>query len=259
MVNIEKISDEVYAVSDGSINANVAALVLPTKIAVIDTAFYIKLVIEFRKKIEEITQKKVELVFLTHYHSDHCRGLPAFKDCRIYSNEILYKRILKRKPPRGYENTLPGELFDDYLELEEDNTKIILKKTKGHTIDSTYIYCPEYKVVFAGDSLFINRYPYGGDASVDPQIWEDTILEFLDLDVNHYIPGHGPVVDKEGLREFYNFLYELNLSFKTDIMAGKSEEEVKKNAYKIGNFEFMRAQDITIRKFYSYWSKKLKK
>ena len=258
LVNIEKISDYAYAVTDGSIFGNVSALVLPTKIAVIDTAFDIKLTKIFREKIETTTHKKVEIVFLTHHHSDHTRGLPIFNDCRIYSSKTLHKKIKNRKPPKGYDNILPNELFEDYLELEEDNVKIILKESKGHTIDSTYIYCPNYKVLYAGDSLFINRYPYGGGGA-DPQIWEDTINEFLTLDVDYYIPGHGPVVDKNGVRDFRDLLHDLNAIFKEKIANGESEEKVKEAAYKIGNFEHMRAQEITIKVFYRYWSKKLKK
>jgi glyoxylase-like metal-dependent hydrolase (beta-lactamase superfamily II) len=258
LVNIEKISENVFAATDGSIHGNVSALILPTKIAIIDTAYDIELMKEFKEKIEEITQKKVKLVFLTHHHSDHTRGLPLFSDCKIYSSKTLYKKIKNRKPLKGYENTLPNELFENYLELKEDNVKIILKETKGHTTDSTYIYCPDYKVLCAGDNLFINRYPYGG-ATADPQIWEDTINEYLTIDADFYVPGHGPVVDKNGVEAFRDLLHDLNNIFKEKIVNGESEDKVKEAAKEIGSFDHMRAQEITIGSFYKYWLKKLHK
>ncbi|MFX0095580.1 MAG: MBL fold metallo-hydrolase, partial [Candidatus Hodarchaeota archaeon] len=152
MCEYEKVSENVFAFIG---HGNISALLLPTKVVMIDVGRQVSEMIGIRKKIEQISKKKVEIIILTHFHSDHSFGLPAFSDCKIISSELLVKRLkqAKRNPPKGYTAVFPNEIFKNYHEIQDGDVRVIVKQTGGHTDDSTYIYCPNYKILAAGDNL----------------------------------------------------------------------------------------------------------
>ena len=63
---------------------------------------------------------------------------------------------------------------------------------------------PDSGVVFAGDLLFIGGTPimWAGPAGS----WIAALHRLLDLDAEHYVPGHGPVTDAAGVREVIDYL-----------------------------------------------------
>ncbi|MFX1538556.1 MAG: MBL fold metallo-hydrolase, partial [Promethearchaeota archaeon] len=64
----EKVNENVFAIVDGTTRGNVAAFVLPTKVVMIDSGMNLPIIREFRKKVEEVSGKKVEMLILTHFH-----------------------------------------------------------------------------------------------------------------------------------------------------------------------------------------------
>ena len=113
------ISENVSAITGPPAYANVTALALPKRVVMVDCGIQLPAVAETRREIEGLSRTKVEMVVLTHFHSDHTRALPAFSDCRIISPNLLLKNLelAGRKPPKGYELTLPNETFADKLEI----------------------------------------------------------------------------------------------------------------------------------------------
>ena len=193
------VTENVFVIVGSPAYANVTALVLPKTAVMVDCGIQLPAVTEVRKEIEEISKVKVDTVILTHFHSDHTRALPAFSDCRIISSNLLLNNLKRagRKPPKGYEITFPNKTFADQLEIQDGNIRLLIKRTGGHTDGSTHVYCPNYKVVVAGDNLWINYYPWGGARNGDPDLWIQALEEYLSLDAEYFIPGHGPAGTKE--------------------------------------------------------------
>ena len=250
-MTICKVSEHVFAYIGGG---NTTALVLPTRVVIIDTGKPIPIMAKIRNEIEETTKKKVDTVILTHFHSDHTGATPVFSDCTIISSNLLLKSLkqAKRKPPPGYELVFPNKTFDDRIEIKDGDIQLIVKRTGGHTDDSTYVYCPDYKVLVAGDNLIVNAYPFGAKGG-NPDLWIQALKEFLSCDVDYYIPGHGPVVGKDKVEEFLDYMVEVKKVMKELIADGALEKDVLKAA---GNVKYCYTpSDPSREEFYRRWKR----
>lgn len=122
---------------------------------------------DYDKIAEEIKDKKIIKVLITHYHKDHVGALNHFKENLILKNlqEKLYN-------------------FDPF--------KFEVIFTKGHTMDSVTYYFKEEKIMFTGDFLFketIGRTDLPGGNINEMQKSIDKIKNYPN-DIKIY-PGHG--------------------------------------------------------------------
>ena len=271
-MSIEKIKDNVYAITDGSTHVNVTAYVLPTQIVFVDSGMHIPLIKKFREHIERETGKKASVLFITHAHGDHVFGNQIFEDCEIITSELTHKAMVDSQKNNwtpealeewkknsedplaldGLKIVLANKTFADEYELVDRDVKVIVKRTGGHTAGSSYVYCPNYKVMFAGDNLFNHSFPWGGTPTSDPLKWVESIQEYLSLDVENYIPGHGSISGKETLEEFLAYLNKVISLMKEMIAEGKTEEEILEQADKIDYYPSKREQwkALSLKKWY---------
>jgi len=253
----QKITESVYAIVGRPALANVTAFILPEKVVLVDCGIQLSAVKETRREIEKTAGRKVDTVILTHFHTDHTSALPTFHDCRIIASNQLLKnlKLAGRKTPEGLKQTLPNEIFSKQLEFKEDGIKLIIKQTGGHTNCSTYVFCPNYKTIAAGDNLWTQYYPWGGARGCDPDVWAQTLKEYLALDAEHFIPGHGPVGGKKSVIALLGYLNNVSNVMKEMIALGKTEAEVLKRG---GEVEYPlsgggHAHISTPKKWYKIW------
>jgi len=253
LLSIEKVKENVYAITDGSTRGNVTAYVLPTQIIFVDSGMNLPLIKKFREHIEQETGKKASVLFITHEHGDHVFGNQVFEDCEIIASKHTHEETLieqkKNWTPEaldewkknaedpstleGLRITLATKTFADQYELVDGGVKVIAKRTGGHTEGSSYVYCPNYKVLFAGDNLFNRQFPWGGPPTANPLKWIEALKEYLSLDVEHFIPGHGEISDSQPIQEFLDYLEKVVALMKEQVTAGKSEEDILAEAEKI--------------------------
>ncbi|MFX1362908.1 MAG: MBL fold metallo-hydrolase [Promethearchaeota archaeon] len=224
----QKVSENVFAVVGRPARANVTAFVLPERVVLVDCGIQLSAVTKARREIEEISKRKVEVVILTHFHSDHTHALPAFSDCRIISSKLLLKNLKRagRKVLDGFRPTFPNETFDRQLELRDEDVRLVIKQTGGHTDCSTYVFSTNYRAIAAGDNLWTEYYPWGGARGGDPDVWGQALREYLSLDAEYFIPGHGPVEGKDSVTRLLGYLNNVGNVMKEMITLGKDEEDV---------------------------------
>lgn len=254
-------SDNVFAIIGSPAHANVTAFVLPQSVILVDCGIQLPAVKTARREIEEISDRKVETVILTHFHSDHTRALPAFSDCRIISSNLLLKnlRVAERKAPAGFRLTFPSETFDKQLELRDRDIRLLIRQTGGHTNCSTYVFCPNYKTIAAGDNLWTEYYPWGGARGSDPDVWVQALKEYLSLEVEYFIPGHGPVGKKDSVVRLLEYLSDVGNVMKEMIALGKSEKEVIRVAGEIKYYPsgLGHPHISTLKKWYRIWRERI--
>ncbi|MFX1537211.1 MAG: MBL fold metallo-hydrolase [Promethearchaeota archaeon] len=253
MLSITKIKENVYAITDGSTQGNVAAYVLTSQIIFIDSGMNIPLMKKFREHVENETGKKTSILVITHAHADHVFGNQVFKDCKIFTSKPTNKKMLESKDNdwtpetieewkksaedpttlEGLEITLATDTFEDDFVITDEDVQVIIKRTGGHTEGSSCVYCPNYKVLTVGDNLFNDRFPGAGDKSANPLRWIDALNHYLSMDVEHVIPGHGPVSGKDKIQEFRDYVQKVVDLMKDMIAEGKTEEEIITKANEI--------------------------
>lgn len=216
-MNLEKVTDRVYANTEGQSGGNIGVILMKDRAIAVDSQ-YPGSARAFREAIEELTDKKISHLLLTHYHGDHVFGAQVFENCEIVGHRLLKTKmeamlktdwapanlekmvqsLRSRNPERawlydGLKIVLPTTTFDDRFTLSDGEMSVQMVRTGGHTAESSIVYVPEERVLFAGDILFAKTFPYASDESADPDRWIDAFERILDTDLDVIIPGHGPL------------------------------------------------------------------
>jgi len=209
--DLESITPLTVANTTGEGRGNAGGLSLRNFCIAIDSTMYVKTGELLRKNMESQFGVPVKYLALTHYHGDHIFGLKVFKDVCILSSEMTSKIMLNDETQsryqvfiknlanegpigEGIEYIIPTLLFTDKLIIQDDDLHIEIHHTGGHTSGSSFISFPHENVVFAGDLIFENTFPYAGDPTCDPELLISALKNMQDINADIYIPGHGPVM-----------------------------------------------------------------
>jgi glyoxylase-like metal-dependent hydrolase (beta-lactamase superfamily II) len=126
----------------------------------------------------------------------------------------------------------------------------------GHTSGSSYAYVPEEKVLFAGDLMFAETFPYAGDATCDPEQWKRVFETLLMLDFETLIPGHGPCVGKDEIKKHLRFFRYLRTATQNAIAAGKPYDaiEIPAGFYDVPE-EFAWIKEHTLKHWHQFYQR----
>jgi cyclase len=104
---------------------------------------------------------------------------------------------------------LPELVFNDSLWLMGSARSVKLEEFKnGHTTSDIVLYLPAEQIAFMGDLLFVKRHPWLNDG--DPVNWQLTLKKWHENpDVKTFVPGHGPVCGKEGVKDLQVYLSKM--------------------------------------------------
>lgn len=209
--DLESITPHTVANTTGEGRGNAGGISLRNFCIAIDSTMYVKTGEVLRKNLENTFGVPVEYLVITHYHGDHIFGIKPFKDVCVLSSEltskimlnnetksryqVFIKELAKEGPiSEGIEYIVPTLLFTDKLIIQDDDLYIEIFHTGGHTAGSSFISFPHEKVVFAGDLIFENSFPYAGDPTCNPEFLIEALEKMKNIKADIYIPGHGPIL-----------------------------------------------------------------
>lgn len=121
----------------------------------------------------------------------------------------------------GVTHTLPTQMFTGEMTLMVGGREVqFIEVGPMHTEGDLMVYVPDAKVLYSGDVLFITSTPvmWAGPLSN----WIKALDQILALDVEIIVPGHGPIVDKEGVRQVKAYWEYMDAAIQTGFSAGKS-------------------------------------
>ncbi|MHA2283138.1 MAG: MBL fold metallo-hydrolase [Promethearchaeota archaeon] len=213
--DLERITSLTVANTTGEGRGNAGGLALRNFCIAIDSTMYVKTGEIMRQNLEKHFDMPVKYLVITHYHGDHIFGIKPFKDICVLSSELTSKVMLNKETKSRYqvfikdlakegpigediEYIVPTLLFSDKLTIQDDDLHIEIYHTGGHTAGSSFISFPHEKVVFAGDLIFENTFPYAGDPTCDPELLINALKKMRDINADIYIPGHGPIMKGAG-------------------------------------------------------------
>ena len=151
----------------------------------------------------------IGLVILTHSHLDHCEAAKVIRG----RNRALV--ALHEAEEEMYESS--GGRVDFYLEegeLElggEDQMRLKIYHSPGHSPGHITIYWPEQKVLIAGDVIFYRstgRFDLPGGSV---ELLRQSIDRLSELEIEYLLCGHpyghpGILKGKEAIRENFDFV-----------------------------------------------------
>ncbi|HUU78057.1 MAG TPA: MBL fold metallo-hydrolase [candidate division Zixibacteria bacterium] len=194
-----------------------------------------KFAAKFRKDMENHFKKNTSHLILTHLHDDHYLAMEVFKDVDIIAPEIGIE-ILKPdilNPDEDYiqaiadqaqlysddndiANTirnskrfLPNISVKEEMKIGPEGHELIIRVAGGHSEDSSYIFSPSEKVLCTGDNILSCYAQYVFNPTVI-----DTYKFWENLDVNHFIVGHGNAVNKDFISSVRKYFEELHSTLK---------------------------------------------
>jgi glyoxylase-like metal-dependent hydrolase (beta-lactamase superfamily II) len=207
----------------------------------IDTLFDLRLTQEMldtmRKSIPAAAH--INMLVNTHANGDHYFGNQLVAEAQIIASRRTAEEMpiavspaeltmmLKQAPQLGqlgefavhcfgpfvFDNitlTLPKKTFEGTMNLNVGDKEVrLIEVGPAHTLGDTLVHIPSDKVIFTGDILFVGGHPivWAGPTSN----WIRACDLILSLDAETVVPGHGPITDKQAIREikgYFEYIFE---------------------------------------------------
>ena len=190
--------------------------------------------------IRHMTDKPVQYVVDTHSHFDHAWGNEEFPEATIIGHENCYEemvdvewnaqwrdKVVSANDPWSEEAGLvtitpPNLTFETSMRLYFGGRELHLRYFgKAHTGGDTLIHLPDDEIVFVGDVAQDGGIPYLGDSY--PDEWPETDDRMVELPIERFMSGHGPVGEHAALVEARDFIHTLVGNIKKSIRDGQDE------------------------------------
>jgi len=249
----------------------------------IDTPQWISAILSMREAAE--ARGPVRYLINTEGHIDHIFGNHWFADVDIIGHEKLdelfwtvagdlpcyeYSVDIIKRQDKDFLHLMPSE--EDYIVARPNikiGDKMILKTgglsfeiyhTPGHSTSQLAVLVPEEGVLFTGDTIFSGCQTWLHSAEIGPLLDSLSFLEKLEYEF--IVPGHGPVVGKQYIKEQRAFIYEWITAVAKGIEAGWPLDECQKRIsfsdrypVDIGQEEMMEyIQNTNVARCYAYLS-----
>lgn len=118
----------------------------------------------------------------------------------------------------------PTRTFSGETTLDIGGREVVLIELgPAHTPGDAAAWVPDAKVAFAGDILFIGGTPIIWAGPVDN--WIRACNRLLDLKADVYVPGHGPITDRQGVIEARDYLEFVKEAAESRFAKGMTTEE----------------------------------
>ena len=236
---------------DGSWGWSNAGLVVGDGASIlVDTLFDVPLTRNMLDGMKGVTATSpITTVLNTHSNGDHWFGNQLVKDAEIIAASAAVAEMPTALPDRlealrqlpgptgdfareifapfdwsDFEATLPSRSFDGRLDLDIGGTEVqLIELGPAHTAGDTIAYVPSARTIFTGDLLFIGGTPIIWAGPLGN--WVKACDVMLDLDADRIVPGHGPITDRDGIRQVRDYLTFVDEQARARFAAGMSAEE----------------------------------
>jgi cyclase len=118
----------------------------------------------------------------------------------------------------------PSQAFEQRLVFHgTERMAELITKGGGHTTSDAYLLLPADRVVFMGDLGFFQREPFM--TNCDPLAWVTQLEEMEQLDVETFVPGHGPLGTRADIAEQQHYMIVLQALVTHVLQSGGALEE----------------------------------
>jgi glyoxylase-like metal-dependent hydrolase (beta-lactamase superfamily II) len=232
-MEVKKLNEKIYrfTLSLNDFNVNMGLFLGEDGLLLIDTG-WAQTAEEVKERIQELDEKPVKWIILTHQHGDHIAGrnllgpdatLIAHKKTR----DALAGKYFHLDPLPGEE--MPLIALEDEHTLHFNGEEIRIIPAPGHTDSDLIVYFVNSGVVFMGDLLFSESFPalfaaYGGDI--------DNLIQAIGYVLEHFpedvvlIAGHGKDYSLKDLEKYQKMIKTTSNLIKRALADGKNVQEM---------------------------------
>lgn len=179
---------------------------------------------------EELTGRAPTHLAMTHFHSDHIAGAQGVLgdegNGTIAVTEIVHERLSDElKADDGPEFMMLDAAAPTELDL--GGRTVRLTPRKGHTPSDLTIELVDPNIVWCGDLLWNGMFPNYVDAL--PSALSEQCRALLADNGGTYVPGHGPIGDKQSNQRYLEMLDFVADAARTAFENGTPPEEAVKD------------------------------
>lgn len=236
-IKVEKLGESTWMLvgAGGNIGLSVGA----DSVFVIDDQFA-PLSEKIAAAIKKITDKPVQFVLNTHWHSDHTGGNENFAKAGalIMAHDNVKKRLsteqfiefLRAKEAPLPKIAQPVVTFSTDVTFHINGDEVYaFHMPKAHTDGDAIIHFRKSNVIHMGDIFFNGFYPFidtsSGGSPEGVVAAADRVLAMAD-DATRIIPGHGPVSNKAELKIYRDMVATVSARVKKLAQEGKKLDEI---------------------------------
>ncbi len=268
---LASLGDGVWAwlASDNSWGWSNAGLIVDGEVSLlVDTLYDLELTATMLRAMRdaEPLAGNIDTLVNTHANGDHCHGNELVKGAEIIASTASASEMAELPPEAmaalvaaagdmgelgryfldcfggfrfdGIRYTPPTRTFDGELALRVGDKPVhLIEVGPAHTRGDVLVHSPADRVVFTGDILFIEGTPVMWEGPVGN--WIDACRRIEAMDVDHIVPGHGPITDRRGVAAVRGYLEYVR--------------DQARRRYDAGMTAFEAARDIELAE-YASWS-----
>ena len=246
-LDLERVTPNIYTTTRLR-GCNPSFVTTSDGVVVIDTPQLPTRAVAMRAEAE--SHGPIRYVINTEHHVDHIFGNYWFKGVPVVEHQGLYDNFMTVTPdldPYAYAlEAVPTDdpdaasivpdrdtyyadpnkgtiVFTGDLTLRVGDHTFRLLHTPGHTPGQIAVHVPEERAVFTGDTIFHGCQTWLMTSNVDQ--WLEALERIRQLDVDHLIPGHGPVTDLKSVDAQRHVLLEWKAAVAEAVAKGWTREE----------------------------------
>lgn len=258
------LGNQLYAwmVPNGSWGESNAGLIVGEgESMLVDTLWDVKYTRVMLEAMQSITDgAPIRYVVNTHADGDHFWGNQLVAEAEIITSQASYDELLDVQPksmlllgkvgkllsmlrffgadkvghwfqnmvaPYDFQEvtcTLPTRKFEGELRLNVGGRDVqLIEVGPTHTRGDLMVYVPDAKTLYSADILFIESTPVMWAGPIEN--WLSALDRILEMDVELIVPGHGPMTDKNGVRQVKAYWDYVNTQVQECYQAGLSARE----------------------------------
>ncbi len=179
-----------------------------------------------KAEIQRRFNHSVKFLVYSHDHRDHIAGGEVFDEAIVIAHVNTKHKIIGENRPTA----IPDLTFSDKMTIELGDRMVhLIYAGRNHSDNSTVMYFPSERAVFAVDFISVDRMPWRTLNDTYLPEWFESIRKVEALDFDIILPGHGIVGTKEDVTEHREYLELLYGSVLKSVREGKSLDEIKQS------------------------------
>ncbi len=227
---------------------NVAAIKVDDNLICVDTPSYPRDARQWSTTLGRFHRKPARFLFLTDANGDrllnarwlhaplvvHQQGADLIAGLkRRYPSEWI-QSLIKRNSAAGKElSSSPIEpvalSFSEEIKLLVDSISIVLRHESGPMPSSSWLFIPERKMLFTGDSVVMGTHP--PIANMNSKQWIASLERLAELEdvIDVIVPGRGELTDVSAVPPIIDYLRYVRSIIIEHIEAGSPEDTLSEH------------------------------
>jgi glyoxylase-like metal-dependent hydrolase (beta-lactamase superfamily II) len=170
----------------------------------------------------------VRYVLLSHHHFDRTEGAIAFNGAETIAHRLFNEELGARRSSGLYIDVKAAKRTFDIRQRITIGGRTVEMVYAGpvHARDMAVVYFPDERVVFAVDTLNVDRTPYsfGRYSPFDVAAWLDTMVG---LDADLIVDGEGKTIGMGNLRVLQPYVHDLVEAVAAGVGSGRTLRQLR--------------------------------